>query len=133
MTSDDPTIDGPDAAAPVSPLVGATFRVTAIEGVPTLVEPTAELTFGDAGHLSGRATVNRIMGPYTLDGDALAFGPLAGTMMAGPPDAMEQERRLHSALARCTRVDAGGPDGAVVLRGDDGAAVVSLEYADLVL
>jgi heat shock protein HslJ len=129
--TDDSSPDQPAGAG--SPLVGATFRVTAIEGVPTLAEPTAELTFGADGRLSGRATVNRIMGPYTLDGDTLAFGPLAGTMMAGPPEAMAQEERLHAALARCTRVDPGETDGVVVLRGDDGAALVALEYADLVI
>jgi heat shock protein HslJ len=131
MTSDDATPEQPRGTG--SPLVGATFRVTAIQGVPTLAHPTAELTFGDDGHLSGRATVNRIMGPYTLDGDALAFGALAGTMMAGPPEAMAQEQRLQAALARCTRVDPGGADGAVVLRDDEGTALVALEYADLVL
>jgi len=135
MSTDDPTPTPPDddAAAPGSPLVGATFRVTAIEGVPTLDAPTAELTFGDDGRLSGRATVNRIMGPYTLAGDALAFGPLAGTLMAGPPEAMDQEQRLHRALARCARVVTGDVDGSVVLVDDDGTELIALEYADIVL
>jgi heat shock protein HslJ len=134
MSTDDPTPTRPDDdAAAGSPLVGATFRVTAIEGVPTLAEPTAELTFGEDGRLSGRATVNRIMGPYTLVGDALTFGALAATMMAGPPEAMDQEQRLHQALGRCTRVVTGGVDGEVVLAGDDGTALVALEYADILL
>ena len=120
-----------DAPAPRSPLVGATFRVTALEAVPTLDAPVAELTFGDDGRLSGCATVNRIMGTYSLDGDVLSFGALAGTMMAGPPEAMEQEQRLHAALARCVRADA--VDGHVVLRDAEGAALVVLEYADLVM
>ena len=134
MTADGTSPDRSDDAPVVgSPLVGATFRVTAIEGVPTLAHPAAELTFGDDGHLSGCATVNRIMGTYSLDGVALSFGPLAGTMMAGPPEAMAQEERLHATLPRCTRVDPGATDGAVVLRGDDGAALVALEYAELEL
>ena len=135
MNTDDPSPTPPDdaPAAPGSPLVGATFRVTAIEGVPTLDEPTAELTFGDDGRLSGRATVNRIMGPYTLEGDALVFGALAGTMMAGPPEAMDQEQRLHRVLARCARVVTGDVDGSVVLVDDDGDALVALEYAEIVL
>lgn len=110
------------------PVVGATFRVTAIEGAPVLDHPTAELTFGEDGRITGRATVNRIMGTYTLVGDALSFGALAGTMMAGPPEAMDQEQRLHAALARCTRVDDLG-GGVVVLRGDDGEELVALEPA----
>lgn len=133
MTHDEPSPDAPtDPPAPASPLVGATFRVIEIEGAPALDHPTAELTFGADGHLSGRATVNRVMGPYTLEGTALALGPLAGTMMAGPPEAMDQEQRLHAALARCTRVDA-GVDGRVVLRDEAGTALVALTYADIVL
>jgi hypothetical protein len=80
-------------------LVGRSFRIVAIDGVPVLETPTADITFGVDGRVGGRATVNRFAGPYELDGDVLTMGPLVGTLMAGSPEAMEQEQRLHRALA----------------------------------
>ena len=85
-------------------IVGRSFRIVAIDGVPVLEAPTADITFGADGRVSGRATVNRFAGPYSLDGDVLTMGPLAGTLMAGSPEAMEQEQRLHRALARTLTV-----------------------------
>jgi heat shock protein HslJ len=103
-----------------SGLVGRSFRVVAIDGVPALERPTADITFGVDGRVTGRATVNRFAGPYALDGSTLALGPLAGTLMAGPPEAMEQEQRLHRALARSLTVVTADGGGRVELRdGDD--------------
>lgn len=129
MTPDEPRTDEP--AADDADVVGTTFRVIAIEGAAVLGHPVAELTFGDDGRLTGCATVNRIMGPYRLDGDELSFGPLAGTLMAGPQEAMDQEQRLHAALARCARVVRA--DGAVVLLDGSGTELVRLVTADVVL
>ena len=81
-------------------LVGPAFRVVEIDGVPVLHEPVADVTFGADGRLTGCATINRMMGQFALDGDQLSAGPLAGTMMAGPPEAMDQEQRLHRALSQ---------------------------------
>ena len=39
------------------------------------------------------------MGSYTLDGERLTFGQMAGTMMACP-QGMEQEKAFHDALAQ---------------------------------
>ncbi|MDA8436593.1 MAG: META domain-containing protein [Actinomycetales bacterium] len=103
-----------------SGVVGRSFRVVAIDGVPVLEAPTADITFGVDGRVTGRAPVNRFAGPYALDGAALTLGPLAGTLMAGPPEAMEQEQRLHRALSRRLTVVA-GDGGRVELR--DGADV----------
>jgi len=103
--------------------LGRTFRVAAIDGAPTLASPVADLEFGADGRVVGCATVNRLFGPYQLDGTTLTCGPLAGTMMAGPPVAMDQELRLHKALGRSLQVVA-ADDGRVELR--DGDAVVLL-------
>ena len=121
------------ASDSVAGLLGRSFRVAAIDGVPTLPTPVADLEFGADGRVVGCATVNRLFGPYTLDGATLTCGPLAGTMMAGPPEAMDQEQRLHRALARCARVVTGDVDGSVVLVDDDGTELIALEYADIVL
>lgn len=55
---------------------------------------------GQDGRLAGSGGVNRLIGSYTLNGDALAFSPVASTMMAGPPEAMQQEQALIEALGR---------------------------------
>jgi len=103
--------------------VGRAFRVVEIDGVATLEEPVADLTFGDDGRVTGCATVNRLFGPYTLDGDRLVAGPLAGTLMAGPPEAMDQEQRLHRVLSAPLTVVL-SPDGhRVELHGADGVAL----------
>lgn len=116
-----------------SGLVGATLKVVAIEGGPVLPHPEADLSFDAEGNVGGCATVNRLRGTYALDGDALTFGPLASTLMAGPEDAMAQEQRLFSALSRVSRVESDPETGALVLRDAEGSALVTLEYAVLAL
>ena len=105
-------------------LVGRAFRVAEIDGVPTLDAPVADLTFGDDGRVTGCATINRLFGPYALDGDQLTAGPLAGTMMAGPPEAMDQEQRLHRALSQPLTVTVFEPGDRVELQGGAGVALV---------
>jgi putative lipoprotein len=52
------------------------------------------------GHrLTGSGGCNRLVGSYTLEGQKLAFGRAAGTLMACP-QGMEQERAFLDALAR---------------------------------
>ena len=116
-----------------SPLVGATFRVVAIDGLPVLPAPLADLSFDAEGNVGGCATINRLRGQYSLEGGALTFGPLASTMMAGPQEAMAQEQRLFQALARVTQVDIDPEADTVDLRDAEGMAVVTLEYAVLTL
>jgi len=107
-------------------LIGRTFRVAAIDGTPTLASPVADLEFGTDGRVTGSATVNRLFGPYAIDGGTLSCGPLAGTMMAGPPEAMEQETRLHRVLAGPLEVLA-PEDGRGVELLSGGAVVLLLE------
>jgi heat shock protein HslJ len=111
----------PDSA---SVLVGRPFRVAEIGGVPALDAPVADLTFGDDGRVTGCATVNRLTGSYAVDGDTLTCGPLAGTLMAGPPEAMDQEQRLHQALVGPLTVVADGSGERIELRTEVGIALV---------
>jgi len=113
-----------------TPLVGQTFRVVEIGGAPALDVPTAELTFGDDGRVSGRATINRVFGPYEIAGDRLTLGALGTTMMAGLPEAMDQEQRLLQILGMPLTIDAGAADGRITLLADGQPALV-LEYAVL--
>jgi heat shock protein HslJ len=115
--ADDGAVQG---GTPASRLVGRSFRIVAIEGVATLSTPVADISFDAEGRVTGCATVNRFFGPYAIHGDGLALGPLAGTLMAGPPEAMEQEQRLHRAMSRPLTVVAVDGDPRVELRdGDD--------------
>ena len=82
---------------------------------------TPSLTIAADGSVSGFGGVNRIMGKLAAEGDKL-FGPLAGTMMAGPPAAMKLEADLHRALGAVTsarqidgRLELLGPNEEVLL------------------
>ncbi len=55
---------------------------------------------GEDGRLAGSGGVNRLMGGYTVDGGAVSFTQVATTMMAGPPEAMQQEQVILGALGR---------------------------------
>jgi heat shock protein HslJ len=109
---------------PAAVLVGRSFRVAEIGGVPTLDAPVADLTFGQDGRISGCATVNRLMGSYAVEADTLTCGSVAGTMMAGPPEAMDQEQRLHRALVGPLTVVADESGVRIELRTEDGVALV---------
>ena len=50
--------------------------------------------------MSGTGGINRLMGDYRLEGPGLVFGPIATTMMAGPPEQMEHEQQFLADLAR---------------------------------
>jgi len=57
--------------------------------------PTARF---ESGRVTGFAGCNRLTGSYTLQGNRLTIGGVAGTMMACPEPAMSIERALHAAL-----------------------------------
>ena len=73
-----------------------------------------EVVFSEDGRLSGSGGVNRIFGPYQYERDILAAGLLASTMMAGPPDAMDQETLLLRILSAPLTVARHG-DGELLL------------------
>lgn len=52
--------------------------------------------------VSGYGGCNRMMGMYTVDGDKLTFGQMAGTMMACA-DGMQTESAFHKALGKVAR------------------------------
>jgi uncharacterized lipoprotein YbaY len=56
------------------------------------------ITFGTDGQVSGSGGVNRFFGGYRVAGDRIEFGQLGSTLMAGPPEAMEQEQRFLAGL-----------------------------------
>ena len=79
-------------------VAGAEYDVVAVDGEPVVPGSAPTLAFDLEGRVSGRATLNRLMGRYELSGDVLRLGALATTMMAGPEDLMAQEQRVLAVL-----------------------------------
>lgn len=88
--------------------------------VPLVDGSTITLSFGDEGHVTGRAGVNRYSGAFTpaARGRMSWPGALATTKMAGPPVLMKQEVAYLDALTR-TEMMIVEKDG-IVLEGDGG-------------
>lgn len=79
-------------------LMSGKWRVTAVNGQPVMADFTPEFEFNAEGQITGRASINRFFGPFTYKENVLSFGALGSTMMAGPPEAMEQEREFLKVL-----------------------------------
>lgn len=79
------------------------------QGVQSVVEGSeATAEFDDEGRVTGSSGCNRYMGPYTVDGETIEVGDLAGTRMACEDPALtEQEELFLAALEQATvaRVD----------------------------
>ena len=81
-------------------LSGTDWRLVTLAGQPALAEFPVTLSFDQKDGVSGSSGVNRYVGTYKVDGKTLTFSsPLAGTMMAGPEPAMNQEQAFLAALA----------------------------------
>ena len=82
-------------------LESTSWRLASLPGQPPAV--LSSLKRGvtarfEAGRVTGFAGCNNFTGPYTLKGNSLTVGVLAGTMMACPEPAMSLERAFHAAL-----------------------------------
>ena len=74
----------------------------------------------EGDRVGGNATVNRFMGSFADDG---SFGPLATTMMAGPPDHMAQE---HLFLTLMEKIDTCEVDSGELRLVSEGLVLVTL-------
>jgi heat shock protein HslJ len=115
------------AAGPANPLEGD-WNVTGYNnGKEAVVSPVAGTTLtatftGDS--VSGSAGCNDYSGPYKLDGDTVAIGPLATTRKACEQAVMDQETQFLTALQTPSTVEQNG--GIITLRGAAGATQVTL-------
>ncbi len=110
------------SGAGVATLEMTTWRATTIDGAPVpAVEGragTPEIRLEPADkRVSGTDGCNRLMGVYTLDGEKVSFGPLAGTKMACPPPIMDLASAFTTALTATTRWSI--TDGALVLSDEE--------------
>ncbi len=85
------------------PLVGSQWELDSVfagDAVSSTVAGTeVTMILADDGSVSGSSGCNTYSGTYTVDGDALSFGPLAGTKMACAEDVMAQETAFLTSLA----------------------------------
>jgi heat shock protein HslJ len=96
----EPTTEPTSAAS--DPLTGTSWWVEDIAGGGVIDNSRTTVEFVEPGRVAGRGGCNRYMGGYERDGDALSFGPLAGTMMACPEALMNQEQRFYQAMEQVT-------------------------------
>jgi heat shock protein HslJ len=102
-----------DAGAPsaAAPIEGPTWRLTALRGLDANAlqagdEPVTA-RFQD-GRVSGFSGCNRFFGGYSLTGDRVEIGQMAGSMMACPEPSMILEHAVTSALAGNFRYSVAG-------------------------
>ena len=109
--------DLPGCAGDPERLLAGDWVVTTLDGTALPKGNDVTLSF-DSGRITGLAACNRYSGSYTLTGEGLTFGPIAGTRMACPPPLMETESAVYAAFARVTQFDI-TPDGALLLKSDE--------------
>ncbi len=93
-------------AATRHPLEGPGWRLTGMPGkdaaaLAALPRPV-RVRF-ERGRVTGSSGCNNVMGGYTLDGNRLTLGPLAGSMMACPEPGMSIENAFKAAFAGTLR------------------------------
>jgi copper homeostasis protein (lipoprotein) len=122
---------GSCARAPGNPaLRGTAWKLVRLGEAPVQVsagQDAPHLVFAsDTLQVSGSGGCNRITGSFTLEGDQMRLGPLAGTMMACA-NGMEQEQRFLKSLNRVERYRISGQQ--LELLDASGAVLVRLEAA----
>jgi heat shock protein HslJ len=92
-------------------LEGPEWRLEGLSGADAQALAAARLPLSirfDAGRVEGFSGCNRLAGNYTLEGDHIRFGTLAGTMMACVEPAATLENRFRSALQGTARYAVAG-------------------------
>jgi heat shock protein HslJ len=102
-------------------LAGTQWVLSTLNGNAPVDGAQVTLNFGEDGRATGSDGCNRFFGPYTIEKDALTFGPTAGTLMTCPPALMAQSRDFARALGATKTFALQG--GALVLMDDAGAAL----------
>ena len=89
----------PEAAPPQNPLANTNWKLHGMNmnEVP-LPRSSITIRFGADGSLSGNSGCNDYSGSYTVNGDALSVGPLAGTGALCGDDLDMQEQRYLAIL-----------------------------------
>ncbi len=104
--------DSPEAtevAAPEASPVGS-WLAEDILGGGVVDNAQATLQIAEGGSVTGNSGCNGFGGTATIEGDRISFGMLVSTQMACAEALMNQEQKLHDALARVAsfRLEAAG-------------------------
>lgn len=120
---------GPPSAAPaVSPIGKWLAEDIRGGGVIDRLQTTLEIIAD--GKAVGSGGCNRISGSATIDGRAIAFGPMAATRKMCMPAVMNQEAKLLAALGEVKAWEADVARGKLILRDGAGAALVVFARID---
>jgi heat shock protein HslJ/pimeloyl-ACP methyl ester carboxylesterase len=122
-------VDNPFAILFADPLVDllraatGSWRLTTVDGEPAPAVTTniPTLNIADDGTISGVAGVNRVRASFTAIDGRLGLTPIAGTKMAGPPEAMALERAVLDRLQSLTDVTVDGD--ILTIHADDGGSL----------
>ena len=95
-------------AQPPAALDGTQWQLISLDGSPVLDSTSVTLAFGPQDRAGGSGGCNSYGGSYSVQDDALSFGPLASTMMACHDDVMQQELDYFAALQAVTRFTRSG-------------------------
>ncbi|HWD13662.1 META domain-containing protein [Pseudochrobactrum sp. sp1633] len=69
-----------------------------IQGHKVHSKVQSTLDIAQDGKISGTGGCNRYMGGMEITGDKIKVTPIGGTMMACPPQMMQQDDKFHAAL-----------------------------------
>ena len=98
-----------DTATRVPAALLGSWTLAALDGAPVPdVGKTPALEILEDGAVSGVSGVNSFRTQLEIDDGRLAFGPAAGTKMAGPPAAMDLETTFLARLAAVSTYDTDG-------------------------
>ncbi len=100
---------------PADLLTGDEWKIESINGEAVIDNSRASLQFDSNGRVAGNSSCNRYTGGYTLTGENLRFGQLAGTMMACTPELTAQEQLFFKVMSAVQGFDI-REDGALVLQ-----------------
>jgi heat shock protein HslJ len=117
--SEEPSAD----SATTSKSILGTWLARDIAGRGVIDNANTTLEIGHDGTVSGDTSVNRYGGKAKIDGQNIAFGPLAMTRRAGPPALMDLESQFIRALesVRRFKID---DNGQLFLMDTDGKELV---------
>ena len=91
------------AAVATQPIAGSwivtSYNTERNDMAPPLTGSILTAVFGADGTIEGHSGCNHFSGPYTIDGDGIAIGPLASTLVAcGSSDLQDQETQYLALL-----------------------------------
>lgn len=101
------------ACSPATPLIGTYWKLVELNGAVVEVftdqsEPHLVLEQeGEDTRLHGSGGCNNMMGTFTVEGDRLSFGPIAGTRMMCT-EGMDQEHAFGQTLGKIERFEITG-------------------------